>query len=173
MIILGVDPGTVVAGYGFLRYDGARFQVLEAGPIRLKAKGELPDRLLFLADTLDALFVKHRPDVVSIEKVFGGVNFQSTLRLGYARGVVLMLAARHGATVAEYAPNELKKAITGYGRAEKQQMQEMVRVLLNLRERPKPSDVADALALAICHAHASPALLQAKAARGRRSSFNA
>jgi len=153
VIIMGVDPGTVVAGYGFLRYDGNRFQLVDAGPVRLKAKGALPERLLFLEQSLDALFREHRPDAVAIEKVFGGVNFQSTLRLGYARGIVLMLAARHGTAVAEYAPNEVKKAITGYGRADKQQIQEMVRILLKLRAQPKPADVADALALAICHGH--------------------
>ncbi len=158
MIILGVDPGSVVTGYGVLETEGNRFKVVEAGPLRLKKHGELPNRLVYLAEHIERLIATHRPDVLAIEKIFHGVNFNSTLRLGYVRGVVLMLAARLGVPVAEYASTEVKKAVTGYGRAEKSQVQEMVRMLLGLNEIPKPNDVADALALAICHAHTAPVL---------------
>ena len=160
MIILGVDPGSLVTGYGLLAVDGNRFRMLDAGPIRLKKYGSMENRLLHLSDALDKLIEGFKPDVLSVEKVFHGLNFQSTIALGYVRGIVLMQAARHRLQLAEYAPAEVKKAITGYGRAEKQQIQEMVRVLLNLPEVPKPNDVADALALAICHANAAPLLGQ-------------
>lgn len=157
MIIMGVDPGSLITGFGVIETDGNRFQVLEAGPIRLKKAGEIPQRLLLLATELETRIRKHSPDVISLEKVFYGKNFHSAMVLGYVRGVVLMLAARYEKPVAEYAATEVKKAITGYGKAEKAQMQEMVRLLLNLPTIPKPADVADALALAICHAHTAPA----------------
>ncbi len=158
MIILGVDPGSLITGYAFLETEGNRMKLLDAGPIRLKKHGEIPARLLALHDALDELIRTHQPHVLSIEKVFHGVNFNSTLLLGYVRGVALMLAARYEMDVAEYAPTEVKKAITGYGRAEKVQMQEMVRILLNLREVPKPHDVADAIAVAICHSNRVPVM---------------
>lgn len=153
MIILGVDPGSIIAGFGFIETDGTRFQVLEAGPIRLKNKGELPQRLLCLAEELETRIRKYKPEAISLEKAFYGKNVQSALVLGHVRGVVMLLAARYKIKLAEYAATEVKRTVTGYGRAEKAQVQEMVRVLLNLKEVPKPEDVADALALAICHAH--------------------
>lgn len=156
MIILGVDPGSIITGYGLVETDGNRFQVLEAGPIRLKSAGEISMRLLLLATELEKHVREHKPDVVSLEKVFFGKNFHSALTLGYVRGVVLMLSARYNLPVAEYSPTEVKKAVCGYGKAEKGQVQEMVRMLLNLPQLPQPSDVADALALAICHAHMGP-----------------
>jgi len=156
LIILGVDPGSLITGYALLRCEGNRHQVIDAGPIRLKKFGELPDRLVHLADRLEALIEEFKPQALSIEKVFYGVNFQSALTLGHVRGVVLMLAARNQMSVGEYGPTEVKKAVTGYGRAEKSQVQEMVKILLNLKTIPKPNDVADAMALAICHAHMAP-----------------
>ncbi len=160
MIILGVDPGSLITGYGLIETDGNRFQVLEAGPIRLKSAGELPDRLLKLATELETRVRQYQPDALSLEKAFFGKNAQSALTLGYVRGVVLMLAARYKLQVAEYSPSEVKKAVCGYGKAEKAQVQEMVRLLLNLAEVPHPPDVADALALAICHAHTGPVRLR-------------
>ena len=158
MIILGVDPGSTITGYGLLKSEGNRFQILEAGPVRLKKHGELPNRLRFLYETLHNLIALHKPQVIALEKVFHGVNAHSALVLGHVRGTVMLLAAQHDIPVAEYAPTEVKKSVCGYGRADKAQIQEMVRVLLNLREAPKPNDVADALALAICHAHTAPVL---------------
>lgn len=156
MIILGIDPGSLVTGFGLLRTEGNRFQMIAAGPIRLKQFGTMENRLFHLSEELENIIKTHNPDVLSVEKVFHGLNFQSTIALGYVRGIVMMQAARHSLTLAEYSPAEVKKAITGFGRAEKEQVQEMVRILLNLSEVPKPNDVADALALAICHAHAAP-----------------
>ncbi len=156
MIILGIDPGSRTTGYGFLRVEGNHFRLLDAGPIHMVKQGAIPQRLYYLSERIDTLIRTFEPDVLAIEKVFHGVNFQSALLLGYARGVILMQAAHHDLNVAEYAATEVKKAVTGYGRAEKSQVQEMVRILLNLRDSPKPTDVADALAAAICHAHAAP-----------------
>ncbi len=151
-----MDPGSLITGYAVLRSEGNRHHVLDAGPIRLKKFGELPQRLVHLAERIEALIEAFNPQALSIEKVFHGVNFQSALILGQVRGVVLMLAARHQMSVAEYGPTEVKKAVTGYGRAEKSQVQEMVKILLNLKQIPKPNDVADAMALAICHSHTAP-----------------
>ena len=156
MIILGIDPGSQITGFGVIKVEGSRFQVLEAGPIRLKKFGDLPQRLLHLNDHLDQLIQRHQPQALAIEKVFHGVNVQSALVLGHVRGVVMMLAAKYNMSIGEYAPTQVKKSVTGYGRAEKEQMQEVVRILLHLDEIPKPNDVADALAIAICHAHAAP-----------------
>lgn len=141
-----------------LRAQGNRFQMLDAGPVRLRKHGDLPIRLKVLHEQLQTLIGQQKPDVVVIEKVFHGVNVHSALVLGHIRGVVMLIAALHDIPIAEYAPTEVKKAVCGYGRADKAQVQEMVRVLLNLREVPKPNDVADALALAICHAHIAPVL---------------
>lgn len=156
MIILGVDPGSLITGYGFVEVEGNHFQVLEAGALRLKRAGEMGDRLLLLATELETRVRKHKPDVLSLEKVFLGKNFQTALVLGYVRGVVLMLCARYKLKIAEYTATQVKKTITGFGRAEKVQVQEVVRILLNLAEIPKPADKADALALALCHAHTAP-----------------
>ncbi len=153
---MGIDPGSRTTGYGILRVEGNHFQLLDAGPIHLVKQGAIPQRLYYLSEQIDALIRTSKPDVLSIEKVFHGVNFQSALLLGYARGVILMQAAHHDLNLAEYAATEVKKAVTGYGRAEKGQVQEMVRILLNLRDPPKPTDVTDALAVAICHAHIAP-----------------
>lgn len=159
MIILGIDPGSVTTGYGLIKSSGNRLVHIEGDAIRLKKHSlDMAQRLLYLGETIDALIQTHRPDALSIERVFHGVNFSSALKLGYVRGVILFLGAKHHLEVAEYSPTEVKKALTGYGRAEKTQMQEMVRMLLNLPTVPKPHDVADALALAICHAHTAPYL---------------
>lgn len=156
MIILGIDPGSLVSGYGFIRVEGSRLIHVDSGALMLKKHGDIPNRLAYLESALDPLIERYRPQVVSIERVFHSINFQSVLKLGYVRGVVMLLAARRAIPVAEYAPTEVKNAVTGYGRADKAQMQEMVRMLLGLAQIPKPADVADALAMAICHAHIGP-----------------
>ena len=159
MIILGIDPGSVTTGYGLIKSSGNRLLHIDGGAIRLKKHSQdMAQRMLFLGETLDRLIQTHRPDAVALERVFHGVNFSSALKLGYVRGVVLFFSAKHHLELAEYNPTEVKKSLTGYGRAEKTQMQEMVRMLLNLPKIPKPHDVADALALAICHAHTAPYL---------------
>lgn len=159
MIVLGIDPGSVVTGYGILRSRGNSLQLLDAGPIRLKKQSEdMAQRLCFLGQQLETLITTFRPDALAIERVFHSVNFSSALKLGYVRGVVLFLAAKHHLEIGEYSPTEVKKSLTGYGRAEKGQVGEMVRMLLGLPAPPKPHDVTDALALAIYHAHTAPIL---------------
>ena len=153
---MGIDPGSLVTGYGIIKTEGNRIKLLDAGPIRLKKLGEIQARLHHLHDFLEERIKAFSPQVMSIEKIFHGVNFKSVLLLGYVRGVALMLAGRHGLEVAEYAPTQVKKTVTGYGGADKVQVSEMVRILLSLREPPKPHDVADALALAICHMNHTP-----------------
>lgn len=156
MIILGIDPGSRITGYGVINSRGNHSTMIEAGPIRLQKIEAIGERLVLLADTLDGLITQHKPDALALEKVFHGVNVKSTLVLGYVRGVILMCAARHSLPVAEYAATEVKKTVTGFGRADKQQIKEMVKILLKLEKDPKPHDVTDALAIALCHAHLGP-----------------
>jgi len=156
VIILGVDPGSVITGYAFLEAEGNRMKLHDAGPFRLKKEGEIESRLYALANQLEEKIREYEPASIAVEKVFHGPNFNATIKLGYVRGVILMLAGKYELDVFEYAPSEVKKAVTGYGRAEKEQVQEMVRMLLGLEKVPKPNDVADAIALTICHAHHAP-----------------
>lgn len=152
MIVLGVDPGSRVTGVGVISVAGNRLKHIFSGPIRLKAT-DLSERLVLLHDQLSQLIIEHRPDAVAVEKVFHAVNVKSTLLLGQVRGVILLTAAKAGVPIREYSATEVKKAVVGFGRAEKAQMQWMVQKLLALPEIPKPHDVADALAIAICDAH--------------------
>ena len=153
MRILGVDPGSETTGYGLIESDGSDLRVVTYGAIRTRARGPFHERLLKIYNGLTDLLTRERADVVSVEGVFHAANVQSALKLGHARGVVLLVAARHGLQVFEYSPLEVKRGIVGYGRAEKSQVQDMVHLLLRLPERPTPDDAADALAVAICHAH--------------------
>lgn len=150
-IILGIDPGLRVTGYGVIERDGTRLRYLASGAIR-SGEGELPERLGVLAAGLDAVIAQHAPQEVAIEKVFVNVNPQSTLLLGQARGAAIAAVVRHGLPVAEYTAAQIKQAVTGTGHADKVQVQDMVRRLLALLQAPA-SDPADALACAICHAH--------------------
>ena len=153
MIIAGVDPGSRVTGYGIIRVEGNRFHCLEYGGINAVTRGdktELKDRLNRVFDSLCALFEKYSPDYLVVENVFYARNARSSLVLGHVRGVILLAAARAALPVVEYTPLEVKRAITGYGRADKDQVQAMVRRLLGLDQLPQPHDAADALALALC-----------------------
>ena len=152
MIILGLDPGLGTTGWGLVRADGNRLSHLANGQIRTDPKQPLPQRLAHLATQLDALFVDHAPDAAAVEEVFVNKNPQSTLKLAHARGVCLMLAARAGLEVGEYAARLVKKAVVGTGAAEKAQVHAMVQRLLPGIAITGP-DAADALAVAITHAH--------------------
>jgi crossover junction endodeoxyribonuclease RuvC len=159
MKILGIDPGTQVAGYGVIETDGRDVRALDYGVIRA-ADRPLPERLRVIYDGLLAIMERFQPDVVAVEGAFFGKNVRSALKIGEGRGVALLAAASRGLEVAEYAPAEVKKAVVGSGRAHKSQVQQMVRLYLALREVPSPEDAADALAIAICHFHRlSPAEL--------------
>ncbi|HET9017838.1 MAG TPA: crossover junction endodeoxyribonuclease RuvC [Thermomicrobiaceae bacterium] len=149
-ITLGVDPGTALLGYGILRGD-APPRVVDFGVLSTSPKQRMATRLLQLYDGLTQLVRDYRPDVVVIEELFFARNVTTALAVGQARGVVLLTAAQAGVPVVEYKPAEVKQAVAGYGKADKPQMQEMVRLLLDLDEVPQPDDAADALAVALCH----------------------
>ena len=156
MLVLGIDPGTATTGYGLVRQrrDGS-LESLAHGVVLTSAKMPMPDRLANLYSELQELILLHHPVEAAVEKLFFQKNVTTALSVGQARGVVLLALAQSGIPVGEYTPNEIKQAVTGYGSAGKAQMQEMVKMLLGLDERPKPDDAADALAVAICHLHSS------------------
>lgn len=152
MIILGLDPGLGTTGWGVIRSEGSRLSHIANGQIRTDAKAPLATRLLALDTALAAVIAQYRPDGAAVEEVFVNANPQSTLKLGQARGVVLLCAARSGAVVGEYAARLVKQAIVGTGGADKRQVQAMLGVLLP-GVKFTGADAADALAVAICHAH--------------------
>ena len=149
--ILGVDPGTRVVGYGLVDRRGAGFEYVECGVIRLAETDVMPRRLLELARALGEIIREHAPQVVALELAFHGVNASSALKLGQARGAVMLVSAQHDLPVAEYAPALVKRAVVGHGRATKADVQRRIQLLCRLARKPA-SDAADALALALCHA---------------------
>ncbi len=153
MRVFGIDPGSERTGYGCIDTDGSRHSLVVCGAIATPPRAEFPDKLLTIYRALCRLLAECRPDSVAVENLFYAVNVRSALKLGHARGVALLAAAEGGYPIAEYAPAEIKRAVVGYGRAEKHQVQEMVRLLLGLAVAPEPDDAADALAVAICHVH--------------------
>lgn len=157
MITLGVDPGTALLGYGII--DGTdQPRVLAYGVVETGPERPMPERLLTLFEVVGDLIRRHRPDVLAVEQLFFARNVTTAIAVGQARGVVLLAAAQAGVPVVEYSPSEVKHAVVGYGKAEKSQMQEMVRLILGLDETPQPDDAADALAVALCHAQTAPFL---------------
>ena len=153
MRIFGVDPGSTHTGYGCIDTSGGRHRVLGCGALSPPANGSFPDKLRAIHAGLTKLLREHEPDVVAIEDLFYARNARSALKLGHVRGVVMLAASEAGLAVAEYAPAEVKRAVVGYGRAEKQQVQQMVGLLLGLDPPPSRLDATDALAVAVCHAH--------------------
>jgi crossover junction endodeoxyribonuclease RuvC len=153
MIIMGVDPGIATVGYGVVSYEGNRFTTIEYGAILTPAKIPLPKRLETIYDGLCTLIKRYNVQVMSVEELFFNTNVKTAIQVGHGRGVILLAAQTCGIEAYEYTPLQVKQAVVGYGRAQKKQVQEMVRILLNLKEVPKPDDTADALAMAICHAH--------------------
>jgi crossover junction endodeoxyribonuclease RuvC len=152
MVILGLDPGLGTTGWGLIRADGNRLSHIANGELKTSRSTPLPERLAALAGQLEALLTEHRPDAAAVEEVFVNKNPQSTLKLGQARGVALMIAARSGLRVGEYAPRLIKKAVVGTGSAEKPQVHAMLARLLPGARIAGP-DAADALAVAVTHAH--------------------
>jgi crossover junction endodeoxyribonuclease RuvC len=153
MLILGIDPGTAIMGYGLVAQQGNRLKQIKYGVIRTEAALPLAARLLQLHQGLEQLIQAYQPDAVAVEELFFNKNTRTALAVGQARGVILLAAEQAGLEIAEYTPLQVKQSVVGYGRAEKRQIQEMVKLLLCLTEIPKPDDAADALAIAICHAH--------------------
>jgi crossover junction endodeoxyribonuclease RuvC len=154
VIIFGIDPGSDRTGYGCVRTDGSRHHLIACGAIKTKTSSTFPEKLLVIHSRLATLLAECRPDAVAIENLFFATNVRSALKLGHARGVAMLAAVEAGVEVVEYTPAEIKRAVVGYGRAEKTQVQQMVKLLLGLAAVPSPHDAADALAVAICHMHA-------------------
>jgi crossover junction endodeoxyribonuclease RuvC len=151
--VFGIDPGSDRTGYGCVDSDGRRHQLVQCGAVRAGGAASFPEQLSLIYRELSALLAEHRPDCVAIENIFHAVNARSALKLGHARGVAMLAATEAGVLVVEYTPAEIKRAVVGYGRAEKPQVGQMVKLLLGLDKVPAPHDAADALAVAICHLH--------------------
>jgi crossover junction endodeoxyribonuclease RuvC len=150
MRILGIDPGTGLMGFGVIE-TGRKPQLIDAGVIRTKVNQPESERLQIIFDGLHEIVKSSKPQIVSVEKLFFARNVTTAMSVAQARGVVLLVAQQHNLPIFEYTPMQIKQSLTGYGKADKKQMQEMVRLLLNLKEIPKPDDAADALAAALTH----------------------
>lgn len=153
MIICGIDPGIAIVGYGVLEYKGNKFKVIDYGSVQTTNEYSFPERLKTVYDEISMLLDKYNPDAFAIEELFFNKNVKTAITVGQARGVQILAAVNRGLNVYEYTPLQVKQGVVGYGRANKRQVQEMVKILLGLEKIPKPDDVADALAVAICHAH--------------------
>jgi crossover junction endodeoxyribonuclease RuvC len=149
MRILGIDPGTGILGFGVIDVVKGKPHMVDAGVIRTPVNQELSDRLLTIHDELEEIIVQNKPEIMVVEQLFFSQNVTTAISVSHARGVVLLLGKKHGLQLIEKTPQQIKQAITGYGKATKAQMQEMVRVHLGLTEVPKPDDCADALAAAL------------------------
>ncbi|HHT9129850.1 MAG TPA: crossover junction endodeoxyribonuclease RuvC [Candidatus Brocadiaceae bacterium] len=153
MKILGIDPGTQVAGYGVIETTGSKVIALEYGSIKPNKNQNFPQRLKTIHDKIMDIISKHQPDQMAIEEVFYGKNIKAAIKIGEGRGIVFLCAATANIPITEYAATVIKKAVVGNGHAHKYQVQEMVKIILGLTEIPKPADASDALAIAICHSH--------------------
>lgn len=152
MRVLGIDPGTAITGFGIIETERGSYRLVDAGVIRTPARQALELRLETIYDDIAEIIKEFKPTVASIEQLFFAQNVTTAISVSHARGVVMLAAMKAKMDVAEYTPLQIKQALTGYGRAEKKQIQEMVKILLGLKVHPKPDDCADALAAAICHA---------------------
>jgi crossover junction endodeoxyribonuclease RuvC len=152
-VIVGLDPGTATFGYGVISQQTNRFHPIEFGVIETPAEMLAHLRLSSIFDAITELLVRVGPQAVAVESLYFNVNVRTALAVGQARGVALLACARSGCDLFEYTPQQVKQGVVGYGRADKEQVQEMVRLLLGLAERPRPDDAADALGVAICHAN--------------------
>lgn len=155
MIILGIDPGYAIVGWGVIEYTHSDFRVLGYGAITTEADTPFAERLHIIYNDMCYIFNKYKPDVMSMEKLFYNSNQKTVIDVAQARGVITLSAQMNGKDIYEYTPLQVKQSVTGYGRAEKKQVMEMTRSILHLPSVPKPDDTADALAMAICHAHCS------------------
>lgn len=153
MIILGIDPGFAIVGVGIIEYKGNKFRVIDYFAITTKAHTPIEQRLKIIYDGINEAINKYKPDFMAVEELFFNNNAKTAIAVGQARGVILLSAVNMGVPFFEYTPLQVKQAVAGYGRADKNQVQQMVKAILNLPAVPKPDDVADALAIAICHAH--------------------
>ena len=156
MRVIGIDPGTAITGWGVVEGgDGDDLQMVAAGVVRTAAGTPLPQRLQIIYNDLTALIKEWQPETSAIEELFFSKNAKTALAVGHGRGVAMLALANANLPIAEYKPLEVKQAVTGYGGADKQQIQQMVKLLLSLEDIPRPDDAADALAIAICHVHSA------------------
>ena len=153
MIILGIDPGYAIVGYGVLEYKNNKFRTIEYGAITTEASMDMFDRFKSIYDDLNEIIERTHPDFMAIEELFFNSNQKTAINVAQARGVIVLGAMNNNIEVFEYTPLQVKQSVVGYGRADKTQIQQMVKAILNLESVPKPDDTADALAIAICHAH--------------------
>lgn len=160
MVILGIDPGFAIVGFGLLRTEAGNQNLISCGAITTPAGLSLPTRLLQIENDMAQLFDTFHPDAMAIEELFFNNNVTTGIGVAQARGVILTAAERAGVPIFEYSPSEVKLAITGYGKAEKRQIMDMVKRLLHLKSVPKPDDAADAVAIALCHARSFTSRLQ-------------
>ena len=153
MVILGIDPGLAIVGWGVIDYDKNRFRTIDYGSLQTPAGEATETRLVNIYSGMQELIKRYKPSCMAVEELFFNTNITTGIRVSQARGVILLAAAQAGIEIAEYTPLQVKQAVVGYGRADKHQIITMVTRLLGLREPPKPDDTADALAIDICHAH--------------------
>ena len=159
MIILGIDPGVAIVGFGVIEYSGSKFRTLDYGVIRTPAHTDTEKRLATIYRELKAIIEKYHPDAMAVEELFWNTNQKTGIAVAEARGVILLCAELLGVEIFEYTPLQVKQSIVGYGRAEKNQVITMVQMFLNIKEKITPDDAADAIALALCHARSSTSLL--------------
>ncbi len=157
MRIIGIDPGYAILGWGIVDLRGNKFTPVAYGAVTTDKDMDMPDRLKHLYSRLMEIIVEYRPEEAAVEELFFNKNITTAIQVGQARGVAILACANSGLEISEYTPLQIKQALVGYGRAEKKQVQMMVKTILNLKEIPKPDDTADALAAAVCHGHFGPA----------------
>ncbi|MEG0156444.1 MAG: crossover junction endodeoxyribonuclease RuvC [Anaerovoracaceae bacterium] len=155
MRILGIDPGYAILGWDIVEMKGNHFNVISYGAITTQAKTPMPDRLKTVYNSLMEIIGEYEPETAAIEELFFNTNTKTAIMVGQARGVAMLACANSGLEIDEYTPLQVKQALTGYGRADKKQVQTMIKSILGLREVPKPDDTADALAAAVCHGHSA------------------
>lgn len=159
MLVLGIDPGYAIVGYGVLKYDKNKFLPVEYGAITTKAKTEFTSRLDIIFEGVNDILKRYKPDALSIERLYFNTNTTTAIDVAQARGVILLAARKNNVPVFEYTPLQVKQAVTGYGKATKAQVMDLTKRLLGLEKVPKPDDTADALAIAICHCHSASSLI--------------
>lgn len=153
MLVLGIDPGTAITGYGLVKYERGRETMIRCGVIRTSADLDMPRRLVKIYREYNDLLTEYKPEAVAVEELFHHKNAKTVITVAQSRGILLMSAAACGIEVAEYTPLQVKQAVTGFGNADKKQVQIMVQKILKLDAVPRPDDAADALAIALCHLH--------------------
>ena len=153
MRILGIDPGFAITGYSIIEYNGNKFSLIQSGAITTKEGESFPIRLTAIYDELDLIIKQYKPDAISVEELFFNQNIKTAINVAQARGIVLVVGCKNNIPTYEYTPLQIKQAVVGYGRAEKKQVQQMVKAILNVKEIPKLDDITDSMAIGICHAH--------------------